>query len=895
MVGSAHPNSHHYAIDAAKLVEKCQSLLHSILDVLESSSSSRAFQRRSFQLATLADALKCVDRLIHTHLLDLLDREMEFLSSINESDAQKKAQLHQFFGEHTEFPTLMDTVKTLKCAERVTRDYRRECRDNMISTGFGDSNRDFNNNPFHRRTHSTPPVVFSGGGALLSVDDPIEEDSSQSWYFGDRRSPSPPPLQSAGDSSPPTSPPTAHRRTLSTGEIKVPALPVACNPTNQSRSNQYAPSRSAKDSSLFRLIVTLQLCLVRIEEANCVLCKGKARASSTASGRSRSESFQSQNSGFFELRNSSSNSNDGIQIPISEESESCQRQLQFSSELGDSSWKKSHLLAMAGIAAGSIFFLTSKSKMTTHDQMKFVKVTGKAAAGVATASFVRKRWRILCMNARVANSADALEDWIFHWICLGNSDGGYKRLLAPRKSIFWYSIASIRFQLMKRGMDLLYASIGKAIEITRGQEVTDISATNAKTSSGLWTYVVASLAASYYNVIGPAAKSAHSLANAPSSVIQNAWGMVSLPAVKKASLEATRILKGAAIADRIEICGISCFVLSQKPFPALASALRRFRRQQEREDIRLGTIHESLSSHSSSVNVKGFQKRNLILHLTGGGFFAHTIAADLPYLLDWSASSEAVVIIPEYALFPHKFPDAIDEITLLYKALRFGQAVTTLGFQADHIVVSGESVGGNLAAALCVSMISAYAEGQCVELSSRKASATVNDCDDATFYRQEGENALMIQAGDRDSEDYMGLELPDALMLCCPALNLALDTSPSRIDGANDPVLPSALITTISNSYLDGCPVTNPVASPYFASDQVLRNFPPTLIFTSSEDPFLDDSVTFNGRLRSVGVKSNLHAVHDLPHAYWGLSTAGIPEARHVQKECQRWLAKVLA
>ena len=100
---------------------------------------------------------------------------------------------------------------------------------------------------------------------------------------------------------------------------------------------------------------------------------------------------------------------------------------------------------------------------------------------------------------------------------------------------------------MKRGMDLLYASIGKAIEITRGQEVTETSLANSKSSSGLWTYVVASLAASYYNVIGPAAKSASSLANAPSSVIQNAWGMVSLPAVKKASLEATRILKGAAI------------------------------------------------------------------------------------------------------------------------------------------------------------------------------------------------------------------------------------------------------------------------------------------------------------------------------------------------------------
>ena len=118
MVSSTHPNNHHYAIDAAKLVEKCRSLLNSILNVIESNSSERAFQRRAFQLLSMCDgkwmyldnsiysryyvdiirgwekysysyvhilpmilclthvfafvykyesALKCVDRLIHTH------------------------------------------------------------------------------------------------------------------------------------------------------------------------------------------------------------------------------------------------------------------------------------------------------------------------------------------------------------------------------------------------------------------------------------------------------------------------------------------------------------------------------------------------------------------------------------------------------------------------------------------------------------------------------------------------------------------------------------------------------------------------------------------------------------------------------------------------------------
>lgn len=816
-------------------------------------------------------ALKCVDRLIHTHLLDLLDREMEFLSSINENDVHKKAKLHQFFGEHESYPTLMDTVKTLQSAEKVARDYR-------------STNTQSKSN--HRRTQSDIPIQADYNQAL-SIDDPVEDEyNSLGWYCG-KRSPSPPPLQSAGDISPP--PPPTHRR-VSTGGIVFPPdfQQSPYSPTKQSRSNKYSPSKSDKDSSLFRLMMTLQLCLVRIEEANSVLCNGKARASvRCVGGRPRSISFQSEEIPRFSPRRTVSN--DGITVSLSDDSETSTA-LQPSSDIErDSSWRKSKLLILASIALGGSYFLTTKSskETTNQEQYKLVAIASKAAVGVTTASFIRKRWRILTMNARVADSAEAIETWIFGWICLVNNNKeprkndigiGHKKLLAPRKSLLWYSNGSIRFQLIKRGMDLLYASIGKAIEITRGQEAATKSTSSAdEESSGLWTYVVASLAASYYNVVGPSAKSASSVANYSSSVLTNAWGVVSLPAVKKASLEAVRILKGAAIADRIEICGVSCFVLSRESCPALASALRRYRRQQKREDVRLGTIHESmLSTHSSTANVSSFQKQNVILHLTGGGFFAHTIAGDLPYLLDWSAACKSVIIIPEYALLPQTFPDAITEVTNIYQSLRSGSSATLLGFAPENIVVSGESVGGNLASALCVSLITNHEEGG---LSSYEI---VNDL-------EEGDGG--IPSSEYESSRFR-LDLPDALLLCCPFLNMSLDSTPSRVDGASDPVLPTALISTISRSYCKTS-VEDPLASPYFASDDILRNFPQTLIFTSSEDPLLDDSVAFNGRLRSVGVKSKLRAVPDMPHAYWGLSTAGVPESRQVLKECQQWLAKV--
>jgi acetyl esterase/lipase len=80
------------------------------------------------------------------------------------------------------------------------------------------------------------------------------------------------------------------------------------------------------------------------------------------------------------------------------------------------------------------------------------------------------------------------------------------------------------------------------------------------------------------------------------------------------------------------------------------------------------------------------------------------------------------------------------------------------------------------------------------------------------------------------------------------------------------------------------------LASPIYAADNILKRFPPTLLFASSNDPVLDDSVVFNRRLRSLGVDSQLQVADNLPHAYLGLGTTGFPEAVQVQQDCQSWL-----
>lgn len=112
-------------------------------------------------------------------------------------------------------------------------------------------------------------------------------------------------------------------------------------------------------------------------------------------------------------------------------------------------------------------------------------------------------------------------------------------------------------------------------------------------------------------------------------------GMVSLPAIKNLMLQASRLLKGAAVADRVEIDGVSCFILSRDPAPELVAALKRQQRRKTTMRPRLSTINESKESipQSSKVPKKfagtggRYRQRDVIFHLTGGGFFAHTIAS----------------------------------------------------------------------------------------------------------------------------------------------------------------------------------------------------------------------------------------------------------------------------
>ncbi|KAI1293054.1 Hormone-sensitive lipase [Halotydeus destructor] len=97
---------------------------------------------------------------------------------------------------------------------------------------------------------------------------------------------------------------------------------------------------------------------------------------------------------------------------------------------------------------------------------------------------------------------------------------------------------------------------------------------------------------------------------------------------------------------------------------------------------------------------------NLLLHIHGGGFVAQSPRGHQGFLRKWARQMpDTALLSPYYSLSPEaKFPAALMEVFEVYRFLvQFNRDPVrrTLFFDFDQVVVLGNSVGGNLALALC--------------------------------------------------------------------------------------------------------------------------------------------------------------------------------------------------
>lgn len=208
----------------------------------------------------------------------------------------------------------------------------------------------------------------------------------------------------------------------------------------------------------------------------------------------------------------------------------------------------------------------------------------------------------------------------------------------------------------------------------------------------------------------------------------------------------------------------------------------------------------------------------LVLHIHGGGWVIGDPEGYERVCRAYCQAGGCVVVDVHYRRAPeHKYPAALEdcEAALAWAA----EAAEALGADPARIVVTGDSAGGNLAAALC----------------------------------QRAKAPLALQ------------------VLVYPVISASAQADfPSRAAlGDGRFFLREADIRNAEAEYLaDPAAGEEPGVSPILAADAVLAALPPTLIVTAALDPLRDEGAAYAARLAAAGVPVEHVCVDGAIHAF---------------------------
>lgn len=199
--------------------------------------------------------------------------------------------------------------------------------------------------------------------------------------------------------------------------------------------------------------------------------------------------------------------------------------------------------------------------------------------------------------------------------------------------------------------------------------------------------------------------------------------------------------------------------------------------------------------------------RGSVVHLHGGGYRLGCPEMAGPFAAALAARCRVDVVCPAYRLAPeHTFPGG------LIDAYGVTRALVETG--TDKLIVSGDSAGGGLAAAV----------------------AALGAADDVAL------------AG---------------LVLLSAWLDLTVSSSCYEANAATDALFSRAAAQEAADLYLQGWSAFDPLASPLFASP---AGFPPAFISVGTGEVLADDSRRFHAALTAAGATSDLHEIEGMEH-----------------------------
>jgi acetyl esterase len=202
---------------------------------------------------------------------------------------------------------------------------------------------------------------------------------------------------------------------------------------------------------------------------------------------------------------------------------------------------------------------------------------------------------------------------------------------------------------------------------------------------------------------------------------------------------------------------------------------------------------------------------------------------------------ELIVISVDYRLAPeHKFPAAADDAITATKWVAAN--AEQLGIDAAHLLVGGDSAGGNLAA------------------------------------------VVALAARDGDGPKLAGQ------VLIYPATDFAMK-HPSHSEPETSVLLTHSVIKWFCNHYLNGAAdIDHWKASP--ARAKTLAGLPPAYVLTAGADPLRDEGAEYAARLKEAGVPMTYR---HFPGQFHGFFTMGklLQQANVAVSEIAGWLKSV--
>ena len=229
---------------------------------------------------------------------------------------------------------------------------------------------------------------------------------------------------------------------------------------------------------------------------------------------------------------------------------------------------------------------------------------------------------------------------------------------------------------------------------------------------------------------------------------------------------------------------------------------------------------------------------NVMLYIHGGAMLVGTAFGYRGLSGNLAQASGVNMFSIDYRLAPeHAFPAALDDSHAAYEGLLAD------GYQAENIVVAGDSAGGNLVLSLLLKLKAA------------------------------------------------GKAQPAAAVVLSPWADLTHSGATMKTKGDVDNSLSHKGLQAGADQYLGGASATDPLASPLFGD---YAGIAPLLIEVGSEEILLADSTRLAAIAGEAKVDVTLHVWPEMPHD-WSLFSFMLSEGRDMIAEVGTWVSARLA